>query len=493
MAAAAALTTATHVSEASASSPQLQALQSKLALDPLRCALTVTHFPDQRALFGANNPLSSEPSTTTGIKDLPPLVPTHPAAYDPSFLLPFCVGALRRGLLPPRLFTQIGLSSVCLRANAAKDPALRALAYECLGLLIQQVQPQRSMGGVGSTGSTGTAGALSTNSASGSDFKERAQLCSLLEWVRDGLSAPFVRLPAVHAVFAAEAALLLGHPAHPMFGPVSKARLKTATLDLSLVPLFRQTILSGSQDARTERAWLLRLLRAGLRSGADARVYLRQYIFELVMGLYDTPIADPGAAKLSLGVVVAACAVPRAARELTDRSGFIGWLASRAAEAIACAVAANSSKAATGRFDDALHAVDALRMLTMVRAVVGKAEGGAGRGSTRAAEDFAQGCRCMLSVLCEVSHGNANSFTHPQAVGLTSIWASVLPLCTWTARATAAVQVPFLSQSEAEVAVKAAEGVFTRLKIENLKEEETTGGVACAGRELIAACAPNSK
>ena len=459
-------------------SSRLQALQSKLLLDPVRCALTVTHFPEKCSLFGGGEGGSSteevkpvvaadaEGITTTEkeavehTSSLPNallnLLPTSPAAYDPSFLLPFCVVALRVRLLPPRLFAQTGLASVCLRATAAEDTGVRAMAFEALGLLTQQLQfkgNQQKKLNMPSVDST-AAGAFAPGEEPASfemmapfigDFKERAQLLSLLEWVRDAIETPFTRLPAVHAVFLAEAALLVSHPSHPMFGPISKARLKTATLDVSLVPLFRQTILSGSQDARIERSWLLQLLRAGLRSSADARVYLRQYIFELVMGLYDAAFIDSTTSSLALGVILAACSVPRAAREMVERGGLVGWLASRAATAVSSAIASTNEKNASNKFEDAVSIMKALQTLTTLRAVVG-----GGKGSSRAAEDFTQTCRCMLSMLCKLS-ASESTLTPSQVSGLARVWEAALPVFSWTTEAAAGAGVAFLSASEIQV------------------------------------------
>ena len=463
----------------------LQALQSKLTLDPLRCALTVTHFPEKCLLFGVDSSSSSsfgeelvKPAAAGNgnvseaafdhvfnlSKSLPNLLPASPAAYDPSFLIPFCVCALRVGLLPPRVFAQAGLASVCLRATAVEDPGLRAMAFEALGLLTQQLQSGakqlKKPFGVVEHKLAAPGGAHHTASfeQSTGDFKERAQLLSLLEWVRDARETPFFRLPAVHAVFLAEAALLVSHPSHPMFGPVSKARLKTVTLDVSLVPLFRQTILSGSQDARLERNWLLRLLRAGLRSSADARVYLRQYVFELVMNLYDAVFVDSGTSSLALGVILAACSVPRAARELVERGGLVGWLASRAASSAAEAIASTNKNIAFNKFEDAVAILNALQTLTTLRAVVG-----GGKGSARAAEDYTQACRCLLSMLCSLSE---SVLTQSQVGGLSKVWDAAMPVVSWTNEAAAGAGVAFLDTSEIQVVQEKVE------KIESLSRRK---------------------
>lgn len=445
----------------------------------------MTHFPERRALFGSLAGLEASGDGGDAAGDLPPDLPTHPAAYDPAFLIPFGVGALRRGLFTPRAFVQSGLASLCLRATAAEDPGLRALAYEALGLLGQQLELKGTVAARWPAAGVPVAGALDAaaqglfgEGMGGGDFRERAQVVALLGWVRAALAAPFTRLPAVHAVFAAEAALLACHPAHPMYGSVAKARLRSAALDLTLVPLFRRAILSGSAEARAERGWLLRLLRVGLRSAADARVYLRQFAPQLAMSLADWPAAEPGEAGGALGVVTAAAAVPRAARELAERSGLVGWLAQRAGAAASAAARAATPRAAAAAFGDAEAALGALTTLTRVRAVVGRE-----RGSARAAEDFVQGCRVLLCTLGEASAAAAAA----AAPGLARVWSAALEVCCWTTAAAGGAGVPFLAEEDAAAAAASAATVAAKAGAAGEAAAELR--VRDVGERLVAACA----
>jgi len=153
-----------------------QSLLSKLPLDPARCALTVAHFPEWKTLTGDDSlpESTSGPGMTGGDGTAeggtaPIPLPQCSASYDPSFLLAFCVAALRQRVLSPRVFAQMGLASVCLRATAALDPGLRGMAYECLGLLGETMQ-----GPV--PGSKPAVNEGDGPAAGGEDFKERAQL-----------------------------------------------------------------------------------------------------------------------------------------------------------------------------------------------------------------------------------------------------------------------------------------------------------------------------
>lgn len=126
-------------------------LQSKLTLDPLRCALAAVHFPEWRALSGqgASAGAGGAPDAETvgrpaaepafpawletnvggtqqqGPSAGPPMLPYAESGHDPAFLLPFCVVALRQRLVPARGLLQAGALSLCLRALAAEDAALR--------------------------------------------------------------------------------------------------------------------------------------------------------------------------------------------------------------------------------------------------------------------------------------------------------------------------------------------------------------------------------
>lgn len=114
-------------------------LQAKLALDPLRCALTAVHFPEWRTLSGqgagagaeaeadalAGSGCQASGSAQPAAPAAPPALPHAAAGYDPAFLLPFAVVALRQRLLPARGLLQAGVLSLCLRALAAADDSLR--------------------------------------------------------------------------------------------------------------------------------------------------------------------------------------------------------------------------------------------------------------------------------------------------------------------------------------------------------------------------------
>ncbi|GAB4818251.1 hypothetical protein N2152v2_005297 [Parachlorella kessleri] len=337
-------------------------LQGKLLLDPLRCALAAVHFPEWRGVGsgGAEPPAAASPPAvpvgstdshsnwkapaqtglSTGLAALGtplagpctpaspavgpaawqapaakaaasslPALPYAEAGYDPAFLLPFCVVALRRQLLPARTLLQAGALALCLRSFAAADDAVCGLAYEAVALLEEQLGQE--------------------------EFREKRQLSVLLGAVRNAVTMPFHRLPAVVALFCAEASLAVMHPGAPMYPPINRYLVRKAVLDLQEVPLFGQLMLGGAPQHASERRWLLQLLLAGLRGPEDARLYRRRYVLELAMSLHDSPVAEPHVSLLALRTICRATFVPRAARHLVEHSGLIRWLAAAACRAAA--------------------------------------------------------------------------------------------------------------------------------------------------------------
>ena len=59
------------------------------------------------------------------------------------------------------------------------------------------------------------------------------------------------------------------------------------------------------------------------QSEADASIYRRRFVPELLIALHDSPLADGGARGLALRTLCRAAAVPSLARQLTSHSGEV--------------------------------------------------------------------------------------------------------------------------------------------------------------------------
>jgi hypothetical protein len=64
--------------------------------------------------------------------------------------------------------------------------------------------------------------------------REKAQLGLLVGAARASAGVPFQRLPALPALFLAEAAAALAHPGTPLYAPVNKQLLRGRALDLQV-------------------------------------------------------------------------------------------------------------------------------------------------------------------------------------------------------------------------------------------------------------------
>lgn len=309
--------------------------------------------------------------------------------------------------------------------------------------------------------------------------------------MRNALPAPFARIPAAHAAFAAEAAIVLSHPATAMYLTVNKALQKSAFIDFGTVPLFRKLVHSGSTTAREERLWLLRLLLAGLRTSDDARVYRRQYIFELTMDLAGATVADPKAAHLALSLLCRATSVPRAARELAESSGLMPWLAEVAIRNADSALDAVRASEGEAELKSAKGALRALWHLTNLRGVIGS---GPSLRRRQAVQDFSLASRALVRRLTLLSAGSVPglSIAGPKVDMLCALWAQVLPLCIFSCSLAAqtewkgAAQPCFTLDEAREVAVVVKD--LGKRSTGGLMDVEGVGSIASFAEQLVKVC-----
>jgi hypothetical protein len=324
-------------------------------IDPVRCGLTVALYPEECTLLGGGGgggegqsietiATTSAPNNSDVSVQQPPYAT---GGYDPSFILPLSLFLLKSKAVEPRHFVQLGLLSVTLRCLASADAPLRAMAYEIVALYKQQLMDDEC------------------------NFKEKQQLTVVLNALQVAITTPFPRLSSCHAVFLAEAATLALNPGHPMFSPVNKYLLKQYALDLSDdIPLFNRMMLSGSQQSREERTWLLSLLISGLRSSEDAYLYKKKHVVELVMSLHDALPADSASVSLCFQLIRRLPFVPRAAKFVFDTCGGSSWLGAVVCKSIVTAMTGNNNIGNNESLSTALGACGTLYNLTQLKSVM---------------------------------------------------------------------------------------------------------------------------
>ncbi|CAL8471989.1 g11531 [Coccomyxa elongata] len=407
--------------EGSAQQPSRAAIIKDTALvDARRCALSVIHFPDQTRLLPAND--KAEDSAV-----LSRCAPACSAAgYDPAFIIPFCVQGLRDGSLGCLDMANWGLLSLLLRSLASADDALRGLAYEGLALYADDLES--------------------------SNFREKAQLQLLMRTVKLSIEHPFQRLAALTALFLAEAACALAHPAAAMYPAINRHLLRRASLDVQDAPLLKQLLSSGGQEQAAERLWLLRLLAAGYRSAADGDIFRRRFVAELLMSLHDSPLADAAMRGVALQTICSGPAsAPMYAADLVQHAGVISWLSAVATDAVA-----KHGTAATLSSSLLLRVILALRGLLAAKAWKVKGRSG-GLGVLDAFAKAASSlCRalagslsaCQDSSLAQNVLGFASEVQQAALVGRPASAVPSFSLLAWADARALALQIGLLAAPE---------------------------------------------
>jgi len=267
--------------------------------DARRAAATVARFPVSRSIPPAEHSATS-PTTCDEIV---------PFGYDPVWMLPFTLHALKAGAMDIRESIAWGLAPLACAALSSVDENTRRIAYAILNTLDEQLKdPLMS-------------------------FRERTQVLSCLSSLRNATATPMIRWPSPSAILAAECLISCLYPENDTFLPLHRQLNKRAALDLDGVPMFLPMLNSGDVEARQYRVWILRLLRASLKDEIDTTMFRKTFALEVIMSHYSSTLAEPFVRFMMLDVVSRACAVVHSARLLVEGGGLIAWLASVAKSA----------------------------------------------------------------------------------------------------------------------------------------------------------------
>ena len=470
----------------SSSSPgdlYLRNVVRNIEIDPLRCALTVCHFPEWQKLTAHDDDLEIncpnpeyvslvESSDSIWSADLIPNIcsiiyarrifngklgeqdsvcgvqlgtlPHSAAAYDPRIILPFSVMAMQKKLLPLRSFIEMGLLSVSLRATSAEDHFLRSAAYEVIALVLRRISASSVRGEMLCMGHSDLIPAAKDLNASEIDktgthqnqnqFKLGHQMLLLLTWLRNSLERPFMRLPTCHGVFAAEAALALCYPACPMYPSISKLLVKSCKLNTMSIPLFHQLLHAGSMDGNDQRLWFLRLLLQGLRSNQDVSLYQKYHVFQHAMSTFSCNLHKPSIRSSSLKLICRSVYIPRLVRILSQGPGLVIWLARATVYSMDQTFSEGFGDTATWetayenwKESNSLRTIRRLYDLVHMRASKGYGHGIKWQG----AEDFAMVCKHLLSYFSNVTIQSSDRYRcHPYLAHLLAeIWVTLMQLC----------------------------------------------------------------
>ncbi|KAJ3124397.1 hypothetical protein HK098_001168 [Nowakowskiella sp. JEL0407] len=160
-------------------------------------------------------------------------------------------------------------------------------------------------------------------------FKDKNQILVLLDSFRNAIVCEddtLPRIPAIISIFVAHSISILLKPESNMYPIVNRFLLQRAHMDLEDIPLFYELFFSSSSEARRERVWMLRLLLNGLSDFSDYKLYKRRHVFDILTGLFNSPLADQMSRKLILEILYKSVSIPQVLWEIMSHSGFLSFL-----------------------------------------------------------------------------------------------------------------------------------------------------------------------
>ncbi|KAG9348441.1 hypothetical protein JZ751_002176, partial [Albula glossodonta] len=253
---------------------------------------TILHFPQQRRIIPqeAKELLHRK----EGAQDLGSL-------YDPCFLLPLFSVLLRpESVMDCHKFVSSHALGVTVAALSSYDPKVRAAAYQVLGCFYQHLE--------------------------GARFRERRQLLYLLDSVKNGIRQQNLRLPFLLVTYIAKVAQQMLRPEEHMYMIVNKFLLTHQYLNLKKVPEFFQLFYSFDLEHKSEREWIVDVLKEGVVDRHCYELCDRQGIFQILLSFYSSPLCDQSTQARIMEVLLQAAQVTKAAYELINVHGLLTWL-----------------------------------------------------------------------------------------------------------------------------------------------------------------------
>nr|XP_058152142.1 nucleolar pre-ribosomal-associated protein 1 isoform X2 [Dasypus novemcinctus] len=262
-------------------------------LDRERVLKTILHFPQKRRLLPPEEAqeLIVKGGSAVNLEDL----------YDPCFLLHLFSELTRpEFVMDCRKFLDSNALGLTVTALSSYDPKMRAAAYYVLAAYYSQLE--------------------------GARFREQAQLLYLLDVVRNGIRTQNMRLTFSLTLFIAKAAQQILKPEEHMYLKISKFLLAHQHLNMNKVPGFYQFFYSSDFEQKTEREWVLGILRQGIRDKHCYELYARQGIFHVILSFFNSPLCDEAAQNWILEIVQNAAQVAKSAYELIRDYSLLTWI-----------------------------------------------------------------------------------------------------------------------------------------------------------------------
>uniref|UniRef100_A0A8C9WDG8 URB1 ribosome biogenesis homolog n=1 Tax=Scleropages formosus TaxID=113540 RepID=A0A8C9WDG8_SCLFO len=261
-------------------------------LNPGMMLNTMAHFPQQRRLTPQED--KELLYTDEGVQDLGTL-------YDPCFLLPlFSVMLKPESVVNCYKFVSSHALGVTVAALSSYDPKVRAAAYHVLGSFYHHLEAAR--------------------------FKEKRQLLYLMVTVRNGIRQENLRFPFLLTTYIGKVAQQMLRPEEHMYLVMNKFLLAHQYLDLKRVPGFFRLFFSSDTEHKTEREWILAMLKEGMMDRHCYKLCDQQGIFQVLMGFCTSPLCEESTQAQILEVLHQAAHNSKAAHELIKFHGLLSWI-----------------------------------------------------------------------------------------------------------------------------------------------------------------------
>jgi len=221
--------------------------------------------------------------------------------YDPTFLLPLFSTVLQPGCdVDMRYFIDSGCVSLAIACLSLYNDDVRTAAYNVIALVNDQLENSR--------------------------FKERSQVMYLFMLIKNSIDEEYKRWPTLWSIFVIRYLYILLKPDHPMYSTVNRFILQKPVMNMREFPLFLPLFNSSTMQQHTERTWMLKLLRNGLKDQHDYYLYKKLHVFELLMAYHDSAESDSNVKDLILDVFQIACSIKVAAYDLVKTYTLLSWI-----------------------------------------------------------------------------------------------------------------------------------------------------------------------
>ncbi|KAL8193175.1 hypothetical protein R6Q57_027079 [Mikania cordata] len=270
--------------------------RENLPVDPKKCVATVLHFPYDRHINSGSLSSNMLPDDNAGYMS---------EIYDPVFILRMSLHGLSMNYIEPVEYASLGLLAVAFVSLSSPDDDIRKLGYKVLAVFREALE----------------------DSNTNQKRKEANRIRPLLTHVQNGISEAWQRIPSLHALFAAEASIILLDPSNANYKLISKILLHSP-MKTKTISFFDEFFWSNSVNFKLDRIWILRLLYSGLNSEDDALIYVRSSFLEKLLSFYSCPLSENESRELILQIVKKSMKFDKTSRYLTEHCGVISWLSS---------------------------------------------------------------------------------------------------------------------------------------------------------------------